>query len=168
MNRKWKTFTLLTAVAALPACTAGGPPKPSAAEIRAHCDQLYSDQRLDPIRDKVVLPIAIGDPQPVDVLAKRVKATEQEKQAVLVLSSIFERCNEFAAKRVGEPPAYRATSNVHIVEGLADLYAGDISYGQFAKSLLYIGERDKLARQQLDDELKSREKWRILHDYNGN
>jgi hypothetical protein len=59
------------------------------------------------------------------------------------------------------------TSN-RISEGPADLHSGDITYGQFAKMMLYAGERDRIERQQPDEEIRSRERWRILHDHDGN
>ena len=144
-------------------------PDPDAERVvRAHCGTLYANQAIDPIRDRVLIPIPLDQGQPVEMLSNRKRPTDAEKPAVLALVKAFEACNEFAAKRVGQLPGYRLSSNDRIADALSELLAGDITYGQFARSMLYVGERDQLERQRLDEEIRNRERWRVLHDYNGN
>lgn len=129
---------------------------------------LYADPRIDPVRDRIQVPLQIGEAQSIDMLSKRVRATDAEKPAIQALSAAFDTCNGRAASQLGPLPAYRLRTNNRISDGLADLYSGDITYGQFAKMMLYAGERDRIERQQLDEEIRSRERWRILHDHDGN
>ena len=164
------TMVLAAGLAAtgLGACAPVPQQKRAEPDIRAHCERLYADRALDPVRARIVLPIVIGAPQPVEMLAQRNHATDAEKPAVLALSRAFEACNVFAAERIGSLPAYRRNTNDRIVDALSDVYAGEMTYGQFARTLLYAGERDQVERQNLDEEIRQREKWRVLHDHNGN
>jgi len=143
------------------------PPAPPEKDIRAECAQDYANPDINPVRDKILIPLQIGEPQPVDMLARRVRATEAEKPAIKALSGAFDACIQRATKRLGTLPSYRLRTNNRIAEGLADLYSGDITYGQFAKLMLFEGERDQVERQQLDEEIRSRERWKVLHDRDG-
>lgn len=137
-------------------------------EVRALCEQVYAVGAIDPVRDKILIPIPIGEGQPIEMLSNRMYPTDGERPAIKALSDAFTACNRFAEKKLGEPPLFRRATNDRIIDSLADLYAGDITYGGFAKSVLYIGERDQIARQELDEEIRTREKWRDLQDFNGN
>jgi hypothetical protein len=159
---------LLSALAgALMAGCAMAPPPATEKDIRTDCAQYYADPAIDPVRDRIQIPLQIGEPQPVDMLARRVKATEAERPAIKAFSGAFDACIQRAAQELGTLPSYRLRTNNRISEGFADLYAGDITYGQFAKLMLFEGERDQVERQQLDEEIRSRERWKILHDRDG-
>jgi len=127
--------------------------------VKQYCAKEYADPRLDPLRSKIVLPINVGTPQPIEILANRERPTAPERDLILLLSKLREDCNKFALDQLGPPPAYRATSQDRVSEALADLYAGDLTNGGFAKSLLYIGERDALAREDLDAAVQQKQRW---------
>jgi hypothetical protein len=127
--------------------------------VKEYCAKEYADPRLDLLRNKIVLPITVGTPQPIEILANRERPTAQERPVILLLSQVREDCNKFALNQLGPPPAYRAASHDRVSEALADLYAGDLTYGGFAKTLLYIGERDALAREDLDAAVQQKERW---------
>jgi hypothetical protein len=130
------------------------------------CAQRYTDARLAPIRDKMVLPISLDEPQPIEVLANRSTPTAQEREAIKALSEIRQQCDAQMAREMGAPPAYRVRSQDEITEALSDLYAGEITYGQFAKSVLHIGDRDKAAREDIELAIRQRERWRTVDAYN--
>ena len=133
---------------------------------KEYCAEKYADPRLAPLKDKIVMPISVDEPQPIDILANKTRPTEQERAAIKVLADIRAECNARLARDVSPPPAYRVRSQDEISSELADLYAGDITYGQFAKSLLYIGDRDKAAREDVDQAIQQRERWRVVDVYN--
>jgi hypothetical protein len=127
--------------------------------VKQYCAKEYADPRLDPLRSKIMLPITVGAPQPIEILANRERPTDPERSLILLLSKLREDCNKFAVDQLGPPPAYRVASQDHVSAELADLYAGDLTYGCFAKALLYIGERDALAREDLDAAIQQKERW---------
>jgi hypothetical protein len=160
-------MVLLAVAGVMVAGCVAAPSSPPEKDIRAECSQDYADPKIDPVRDRILIPLQIGEPQSVDMLARRIKATDAEKPAIKALSGAFDACIQLATTRLGTLPSYRLRTNNRISEGLADLYAGDITYGQFAKLMLFEGERDQIERQQLDEEIRSRERWKILHDRDG-
>ena len=162
-----REMVLLAVAGVMVAGCVAVPSSPPEKDIRAECSQDYADSKIDAVRDKILIPLQIGEPQPVDMLARRIKATDAEKPAIKALSGAFDACIQRATTRLGTLPSYRLRTNNRISEGLADLYAGDITYGQFAKLMLFEGERDQIERQQLDEEIRSRERWKILHDRDG-
>jgi len=141
-------------------CATSGMETHTADEVKAYCAQRVADARIDPLRDKMLLPLNIGEPQPIEMLANRTFATsEAERQAILALAEAQVACDKFAAGKLGQPPTYRTDSQDRITTTLADLYAGDITYGDFAKSMLYIGARDQAAQEDIDQAIKARERW---------
>jgi len=149
---------------------AGGPggPKVIAPEqdVKAKCDQLYADSRIDPVRERIQVPLTLGAPQDIDKLANRTRPTDADRPAIKALWEAEEACRRYGEQKLGSRPAYRMRSDDELSEALADLYDGAITYGQFARRMLYIGERDKAARDSIDEEIRQREKWRLMHDYN--
>lgn len=133
-------------------------------EVQTFCTKLYADRAIDPVRAKIAVPIKLGEPMPIERLADRTRASDTEKPAILALAKAMESCSSFGAERLGPPPYYRSVSNGRIGDMLAQLYAGDITFGQFARETLMIGERDQLARQQLDEEIQLRARWKDFHD----
>lgn len=168
MNRLATLFTFTAAVVLLGAC-ASGPAghDPVLKAVAADCNRLYEGSRLDPVRESIQLPISFEAPQPIEMLANRSRATEAQKPAIKAISEAILECRRLTEVRMGPSPLYRLRSEDRVLEALADLYDGATTYGQFARDLLYIGERDKIARETLDEELRTREKFRALHD-NGN
>lgn len=155
----------LISLLVLSAC-ASQDPRQASDEVKQYCASRYEDKRIDPIRDKVLIPIAVDQPQPIEILANRQKANEAEKKALLALSEARNACNTFTESRVGQAPSYRQHTQDRITTSLADLYAGDISFGEFAKGLLFIGERDKLAREDLERAVRQHERFPDLDPWN--
>lgn len=139
----------------------------SAQEVKDYCAQRMADTRIDPVRERIQLPLAIGEPQGIEMLANRSFATsEPERKAVLALAEAHMACNKFAAERLGQPPSFRVSSQDRITTALSDLYAGDITYGDFAKMMLYIGARDQAAREDIEEAIKARERWAEIDSAN--
>lgn len=158
-------FAALAAFLGACASTSGSSPDAATREVMAECKRLYADPRLDPIRGNIQLPISFEAPQPIEMLANRARATDAEKPAIKALSEAMSECRRVSESKLGATPLYRMRSEDRVLEALADLYEGVSTYGQFARDLLYIGERDKIARETLDEEMRSREKFRALHDH---
>lgn len=135
-------------------------------DVKAKCDQLYADSRIDPVRERIQVPLTLGAPQDIDKLANRTRPTDADRPAIKALWEAEEACRRYGEQKLGSLPAYRMRSDDEMSEALADLYDGAITYGQFARRMLYIGERDKAARDSIDEEIRQREKWRLMHDYN--
>lgn len=155
-----KVLFLATLTMLATGCATGGMQDQAADEVRTYCAQRLADARIDPLREKILLPLSIGEPQPIEMLANRTFATsDAERQAILALAEAQVACDRFAARKLGEPPSYRTASQDRITSTLADLYAGDITYGDFAKSMLYIGARDQAAREDIDQAIRARERW---------
>lgn len=155
-------------LAACAAKPAKGPGVEAAADVKARCATLYGNPAIDPIRDRVLVPIPLDQGQPVEMLANRTHVTEAERPAVLALAKAFEACNEYAVERLGPLPSFRIASNDRVADALGQLLAGEITYGRFARTVLYAGERDQLERQRLEEDVRHRERWRTLLEYNGN
>lgn len=166
MHRLTSLSTLAAAAALLGACASmSNGPDAATRQASSECKRLYADPRLDPIRNNIQLPISYEAPQPIELLANKARATEAEKPAIKALSETIIECRQVSEATLGTLPRYRVRSEDRTLEALADLYEGTSTYGQFARDLLYIGEHDKIARETLDEELRSREKFRGLHEY---
>lgn len=167
MNGPATRVTLAAVTALLGACasTPGATPDSATREVMAECKRLYAEPKLDPIRGNIQLPISFEAPQPIEMLANRSRPTDAERPAIKALSEAMSECRRVSESRLGATPLYRMRSEDRVLEALADLYEGATTYGQFARDLLYIGERDKIARETLDEEMRSREKFRALHDH---
>jgi len=164
------TISLLLAACAATVCGCAGMPGDTdrtAKDVRAECAKLYSDPKIDPIRGHIQIPVSFEAPQPIEMLANKSRPTESEKPAIKALAEAMHQCRSVSETRVGALPIYRMKSEDRVLEALADLYEGATTYGQFAREVLYIGERDKIARETLDEEIRGREKWRVLHDHGG-
>lgn len=155
-----KTAATAAFALALAGCATPQAPQHSTQDVKAYCAQRMADDRIDPLRDKILLPLTIGEPQPIEMLANRSFATtDAERKAILALAEAHTVCNKFASERLGAPPGYRASSHDRITAALSELYAGDITYGEFAKQMLFIGARDQAAREDIEQAIKARERW---------
>jgi len=158
------TSLKIAAVAALAIATGGCATDriqgQTAEEVKGYCAERFADKRIDPVREKILVPLIIGEPQPIEMLANRTfPSSEEERTAILALAEAQSTCNKMASDRLGPPPSYRVSSQDRITAGLSDLYAGDITYGEFAKSMLFIGARDQAAREDIEQAIKARERW---------
>jgi hypothetical protein len=128
-------------------------------DIKQHCQTLYANEQIDPVRDKILLPITYGAGQPIEILANRSAPSAAERPAVLAVSRAFQECNQYSVSKLGPMPSYRAISNDRVTEAMSRLYADELTYGGFARELLYIGERDQLAAEELNQALRAQERW---------
>jgi hypothetical protein len=98
--------------------------------------QLIGDPKIKPLIGK--LAFDLNNPPPLEMLANPSKANPKEKAALNFYSTEWQRCQELGAdwrKRELEPDvdALFSVLRVDLSAGLADLYAGQISYGSAAK-----------------------------------
>lgn len=134
----------------------------SARGAAAECARLFADARIDPIREKVQVPPTLGAPQDMRLLSLADQASDRERPALKVLWAAHTACRQATEAEDGAPPYYRASSLDTVSALLGDLYDGTLTYGQFARKLLYLGAADRSAGETLDDELSARERWRAL------
>jgi hypothetical protein len=159
----WKV--LVAGLSVLVAGCASGPGRPAASgQPVDECAQLMADPRIDPIRDKVAVPITLGASQDIAVLSNRNRPTDAERPAIKALWDAHEACRAWTEARSGSEPGYRVLSNEAVGTLLGDLHDGVITYGQFARKLLYIGAQDRSARERLDEELEARARWKLMDD----
>jgi hypothetical protein len=149
-------------------CATSSGPRPSETDVATYCESLYADSRIDPVRDKILLPITFGAGQPIGMLANRAHPTADETEAIRALSRAWEGCNDRWVEVFGPMPSYRISSRHRVSESLAELYAGELTYGGFAKDMLYIGERDQLAREDLEAAIRAQQAWQSLQDNDNN
>ena len=128
------------------------------------CGQWMSDSRIDPVRAKIAIPISPEARQEVSMLANRDRPTEAERPAIKALWDAYETCRASIEARSGRVPSWRASSDEAVGALLGELHDGEISYGQFARKLLYIGAEAKSMRESLDEELEARARWKLLDD----
>lgn len=123
--------------------------RPSVADIHTavenYCTTLYSDPRLDPIRGKIVL---WKEEATISMMANDQKANSEEQAAILAYADQRQRCLEYEAQQFGAIPASvdayrRANSQV-----LADLYSGQITFGQCVRSISQNGGTLRLQLEQ--------------------
>jgi len=126
------------------------------------CARLFADARIDPIREKVQVPPTLGAAQDVRLLSLPGRADERERAALKVLWDAHTSCRRATEAEEGAPPYYRVRSLDTLSALLGDLYDGTLTYGQFARKLLYLGAADRSAGETLDEELEAQERWRAL------
>lgn len=126
------------------------------------CARLFADARIDPIRQKVQVPPTLGAAQDVRLLSLADRADDRERPALKVLWDAHTACRRATEAEDGAPPYYRARSLDALSSLLGDLYDGTVTYGQFARKLLYLGAADRSAGETLDEELEARDRWRAL------
>jgi hypothetical protein len=98
--------------------------------------QLVGDPKIKPLIGK--LAFDLDKPQPLEMLANLSKANPKEKAALNFYSTEWQRCQELGAdwrkRKLGpDIAALFSALQVDLSAGLADLYAGQISYGSAAK-----------------------------------
>ena len=147
-------------VIAIGGCASNRPDTGAVAEeVKGYCAQRLSDDRINPVREKILIPLTIGEPQPIEMLANRTYPTDDERTAIQALSEAQNDCQKFAKQRMGPPPSYRSSSQDRVAASLSELYAGEITYGEFARSMLFIGARDQAAREDLEQAVQARQRW---------
>lgn len=164
----WRLWAGMGALSALAGCAGNGEVRRQAADVRSQCDAAYAASGIDPVREKILLPIVVGQPQPVEILADTSFAAAEEKAAIRAVADAFATCNDAVVRAFGEAPLYRRATNATIADHLEHLADGDISYGRFADALLRAGERDQLARADVEADEAALRRWRQLQEFNGN
>lgn len=134
----------------------------SARGAAAECARLFADTRIDLVREKVQVPPTLGAPQDMRLLSLEDQVSDRERPALKVLWDAHTACRRATEAEDGAPPYYRASSLDTLSALLGDLYDGTVTYGQFARKLLYLGAADRSAGETLDEELAARERWRAL------
>lgn len=120
------------------------------AAMKSYCESLYADSRIDPIRKKVVIATSLDQPVSRRLMAIDSLATDEEKAAIQVWVKQRELCQQSHVHIVGAPPAHLSAVRAANSQGLADLYAGRITYGEFAKQY----ERNRNAYLEQDAALR--------------
>jgi hypothetical protein len=115
------------------------------------CRQFYSDARLDLIRDKVPVQMRIEEPIPVQMMADNNLPTEEEKTAIIAWAEQRQLCQQASNALLGAQPTHVEAIRSANSQAMADLYAGRISFGEFAKQL----NQNRIAFFQQDQALRA-------------
>jgi hypothetical protein len=102
-------------------------------ELHQYCRQVYSDPRIDPIRDKVAVYAQKVSDISMQMMANQATATDEEKVAILAWAEQRQLCHQRRNELLGQPPAHMEAARGYYSQAMADLYGGQISYGEFAK-----------------------------------
>ncbi|MSQ60327.1 MAG: hypothetical protein EXR36_11975 [Betaproteobacteria bacterium] len=109
--------------------------------------QLYSDTRLDPIRDKVPLQVR-ADAVTAGYLRNENKPTPEEKQAIRVWLQVREKAQKYQATRRGQPSGALLQTRVRVSQAISQLYSGKLTYAGFAKRVQEIDAQYQASRRQ--------------------
>jgi hypothetical protein len=140
----------------LSACATEGPRHPQTTEAPKstvpveqdpHIVSLYSDPRLDPIRDKVPLLLKPDSIKPSH-LVNETKPTPAEKKAIEVWLQVRERAQQHIASQRGEPSMLLTQTRNDITRAIAALHRGDLTYGAFARRVQQIDQDYQTAARQ--------------------
>ena len=108
----------------------------------AYCRNLNSDSRLDVLRGKIHMD---STPPPIQILANTETPTKDEMPAILVYAEKRDQCRGYFDSVLGAPQQPRQAARLANNQSLADLYAGKITYGEYAKQ---VTEHMSAAQQQ--------------------
>lgn len=140
----------------------------SVSQTRMACESLYSDPALDPIRGKVAL--NESKDQTFATLTNAAKPSQKEKAAILLWVQKRNECRQLLEKgplaTLDSMSAHSATDattmgRVRALIGAyqqasdsltAQLYSGQISYGDFARQRAKIGSDFKVTMAQIANE----------------
>lgn len=103
------------------------------AAAKSFCESLYADSRIDPIRKKIPITLSMERPVPARLMVNDARPNEDEKAAIRLWSEHRELCQQSYAQVLGAPSAHLSAARAANSQGLADLYAGKITFGQFAR-----------------------------------
>ena len=121
---------------------------------------------IDPVRGKILIPITYGAGQPIEILANRTMPTAAgaggARRGVAGFRGL-QRATPW--KSSDRCPRTGRVSNDRVADALARLYAGELTFGEFGRDMLYIGERDQLASEELNQALRAQERWDLSNNY---
>src|SRR5215471_7066074 len=106
-----------------------------AADVQQRCESLISDPALNPIRDKVAF-YYTGEQQTFVMRTNTNYATTEEKPIIALWAQKRDQCEEMQRPILAKAPVQmgaviKATKQV-VDSMIAELYLGNITYGEFA------------------------------------
>lgn len=107
--------------------------KQQAEQANAYCIQVYSDPRLDLIRDKLPITIKMTESIPVRMLANDSYPTKEQAAAILSWAEQRQLCHSKLTEIFGPAPAHLTAMRDANSQSMADLYAGKLTYGQYIR-----------------------------------
>lgn len=118
----------------------GGRTAPAAAPVTGGA---YDDPRLDPIRDK--LPLVLR-PNAVTAahFANDARPTREEKRAIRLWQEIRDRSHQTGA----QPTHQLLQTRLRVTRAITQLYAGQLTYGEFARRLREIDAQHQAGNRQ--------------------
>ena len=120
------------------------------AEADAYCAALYSDPSLNSIRYKTPVGIPLTQSVAVHMMANSERPTDEEKVAVLKWAESRELCASKYMEVAGQFPAHLQALRSLNSQAMAELYAGELTFGEFARQM----ERNRVAFIQQDAALQ--------------
>ena len=166
--RKRLAFIGILVIFTLSACVNPPPRSVDSQDRRAdlqrrgaeYCQQLHSDPRLDPIRDKVPLLAQISDPIPMQMMSNNEFPTNEEASAIAALAEQRQKCQKYQTVLLGAHPAHVEALRRTNSQLMAELYGGNITYGQYAKQLnqnvvLFLQQDAAIGAQAARDRLQA-------------
>lgn len=172
-----KTCTALIAIAlcaSLIGCAVQGPPRTSTgwtqADINAalaaanrRCDERIADPRIDPIRQYI--PLSGPESASLQQIASKKKPNAREKDAILVWDAALAECTQdlrdidiAAGININSP--YHVNSNTLYSaqkQAKAQLWAGQISYGQYIEISVANRKKHSEREQEITDGIRAAE-----------
>jgi hypothetical protein len=136
-------FWIILALLFVSGCVNPGRPiPPSAGEVQTniarskqYCSQLYADPRIDPVRSKLPMPTSFSDSISIQMMSSNEFPTKEEAQAILAYADQRQKCMDYNNVIFGPTPVHVDAVRRSVSQLLAELYAGSINYGQYAKQL---------------------------------
>jgi hypothetical protein len=114
----------------------------------SYVEHLFTDPRLDPIRDKVPLVLRAGAVTPL-LLSNEDRPTPAEKQAIKVWVSVREQAQQVQLEQRGPPSQLLVRTRQLVTRAILQLYNGDLTYGQFARRIQVLDSDYQAAARQV-------------------
>lgn len=113
------------------------PARPASIGDDPYLRSLYTDPRLDPIRNKVPL-LLRPDAIKAAYLTNNASPTLPEKKAIKAWLQIRERAQRYVAEQHGEPSPLLIKTRNRVTEAILQLYSERLSYAEFARRIQQI------------------------------
>jgi hypothetical protein len=130
------------------------------AQANKYCWEVFSDPRLEPVKDKVPLSLTMSDPIPIQMLSNNEFATKEEAAAILVWAEQRQKCQTKYTSLFGPAPVHLDALRRANTQLMAELYGGQITYGQYAKQLnqntaLFLQQDATIRAQAARDQMQA-------------
>jgi hypothetical protein len=123
--------------------------RPQTAEgTDTYIEHLFSDPRLDPIRNKVPLLLRAGVVTP-SLVSNDDRPTKEEKRAIKLWESIRERAQQYQLEQRGPPSPLLVHTRQLVTTAIVQLYEGELTYGQFAGRIQQLDTEYQAAARRL-------------------